>query len=572
MIKSYLDKLHRLLSGGPSFAFEHRVLNIGLFVGFIVYASYSVFVLTTPIFPPVLVYTMLMVTIFVAQIYVLSRISSDFYQEGVIFFSFWGVLSNVAMWVVSGGKTGPSSLNFIIIFVVVTYLMGRKYHFKWFATNIIVMWLLFFFDEQMSAIIIPYETDELRELDFFMTNMFAMILIFVVGFIFRKHYEEQREALASSNELRERESKKYKNLIDSIRDEYFLKSESIDGQVDYVSPSVVQLLGFNQADFKEKYEEIFWSSEENKKMFSHRQSQMKAGHPFNYELEVFCADGKTIRLHIKDTPTFSANGSVTHIDSIVQDISIRHRIMQTLKNTLDQEQQMRKVRENFILTISHQFRTPLTVIRSSVDLMHQLLISGEQLTNNQLQRMNGRINGSVDQLVNFVDQILAFKDLDLWNFPFNPKQYEVKSFMADLLEQLSVQGRHLEFENCLENSLLMTFDYKMIEQSITNMVTNAIKYSSKEAPIRLSLETDNDELLIVIRDKGIGISIEDQKNLFNPFFRGKNAENIKGSGLGLSVCKEFVEKHHGHISVFSEEGVGSVFTIHLPLSPVLIEE
>ncbi len=195
---------------------------------------------------------------------------------------------------------------------------------------------------------------------------------------------------------------------------------------------------------------------------------------------------------------------------------------------------------------------------------------GDRFSEQKKETYFHRIQSAVHRMTQLVSDVLTFSKAEAGEFSFNPVSLDVAMFCRDLLEeqQLIAGDRYrLNFiDPGFPSSLSANLDEKLLRHILNNLLTNAIKYSPNHRTINLLILCENDQILFQVQDQGIGIPSADLKQLFEPFFRASNTGTIPGTGMGLSIVKKCVDLHKGEITVSSEVGVGTIFTVKLPLS------
>jgi signal transduction histidine kinase len=228
-------------------------------------------------------------------------------------------------------------------------------------------------------------------------------------------------------------------------------------------------------------------------------------------------------------------------------------------------QQLSQLKSRFISMVSHEFRTPLAVIKIAAENLQCY----EDMPEDKKQRHFERIQAATESMERLLEDVLTLgqtDNLSPQNFNFAP--LEVVSFCRELLEspQWSVTNLTVEFMTDCDR-LCAYADGRLLWHLLNNLLSNAVKYSPQGGIITLRLETSHHEIRLQVQDQGIGIPLEDQTNLFEPFYRARNVGKIAGTGLGLAIAKRSAEIHGGSISVQSEVNQGTTFTVTLPLKP-----
>jgi PAS domain S-box-containing protein len=235
-----------------------------------------------------------------------------------------------------------------------------------------------------------------------------------------------------------------------------------------------------------------------------------------------------------------------------------------LNQALEQAKQLSELRARFLSMVCHQFRTPLNIVSFSNSLLKEEV---DQQTQKKIQPLLDHIQKATEQLSHMLDDILFFSKAESAKINYEPKPLELVDFCNDLVAQMQMSSRQFPINFVSkQNSVTASIDKKLLEQILKNLLDNAIKYSRSEMTVDLELYCENEQVIFQIKDRGIGISAEDQQRIFEPFYRGSNIDHIPGTGLGLSILKTLVDLHRGEVSVESRVGVGSTFTVMLPLT------
>jgi PAS domain S-box-containing protein len=234
-----------------------------------------------------------------------------------------------------------------------------------------------------------------------------------------------------------------------------------------------------------------------------------------------------------------------------------------LNQALEQAKQLSELRARFLSMVCHQFRTPLNIVSFSNSLLKEEV---DKRTQKKIQPLLDHIQKATEQLGQMLDDILFFSKAESAKINYEPKPLELVEFCNDLVAQMQMSIRQISINFVTkENSLTACIDKKLLDPILKNLLDNAIKYSPAGMTVDLKLYCENEQVIFQIKDKGIGISAQDQQRIFEPFYRGSNIDHIPGTGLGLSILKTLVDLHHGQVSVESQVGVGSTFTVILPL-------
>ena len=235
---------------------------------------------------------------------------------------------------------------------------------------------------------------------------------------------------------------------------------------------------------------------------------------------------------------------------------------------ITRETEMDIMKSHFISNVSHELRTPVTVLRTYIDTLYDM---GQDFDYNEQKDFIGTIHTEIVRLQNMVNDILDFSRLDS-----NAKIEKTENDISQLVDycitevQALLKEHNLKIETEKEDNIpLINCNYDSIARALTNYLSNAIKYAPQDSTIKVKLykEPENNQIVITVRDEGIGIAPEFQKKVFERFYRIENkTHSVKGTGLGLHLVKTTIEKHHhGHVFVNSVPNHGSTFGFTLPI-------
>jgi len=233
-------------------------------------------------------------------------------------------------------------------------------------------------------------------------------------------------------------------------------------------------------------------------------------------------------------------------------------------SALAKERELNELKTRFISMTSHEFRTPLTAILSSADLLE---LYGRKWSDEKNQKHTNQIRRSVKYMTELLEDVLTIGRVESGKIKFTPNDVNLKTLCTEIFEnsKLKATSKHLfTFEFLLDDKTYY-LDENLISQMIANVLNNAIKYSPNGGQIRFRVEEINEDIVFTIEDEGIGIASAEIKNIADPFFRGKNVSTIQGTGLGLAIVKNSVELHSGSFNIESEIDKGSLFTITIPI-------
>ncbi len=280
-------------------------------------------------------------------------------------------------------------------------------------------------------------------------------------------------------------------------------------------------------------------------------------------------DGSRFPLHIESAHLDLADGPA-HVTYLL-DVSERRLLEEEMLNAellrveLEQEKELTGLKERFTSMVSHEFRTPLTVIRIVTELLER---SRNRLSEAQSVKYLHDILDQVKYMVQLLDDILLFSKNRAGKVAFNPILTDVDTLCRSIFEPLQLADANAHqfvfLNHCEVKAALL--DERLLRHVLGNLLSNAAKYSPSGGEVRMAVSSDDKHLIFRISDQGIGIPIQDQTHLFEPFHRASNVSVIQGTGLGLAIVKVNVEAHGGKVTFESIPDRGTTFTVHLPLA------
>lgn len=252
------------------------------------------------------------------------------------------------------------------------------------------------------------------------------------------------------------------------------------------------------------------------------------------------------------------------LQAAVNDISERKRAEAELLRTLAREKELNQLKSSFVSMVSHEFRTPLGVIMSSAEILDTYL---DQLEPEERREQLGSIRKNTKRMAELMEEVLVLGMAEAGKLNFNPAPLDFGSLCRRLVEEVqSATNNKCPIEiSAPAEARDAQADERLLHHVFSNLLSNAVKYSPVGKPVRLDIERDGDHAVCRVRDQGMGIPEADLERLFSAFYRGGNASQVPGTGLGLTIVKRCVELHRGRIKVESTVGRGTTVTVRLPL-------
>lgn len=235
-------------------------------------------------------------------------------------------------------------------------------------------------------------------------------------------------------------------------------------------------------------------------------------------------------------------------------------------NNLSREHELNELKSRFVTMASHEFRSPLSTILSSVSLIEQYIGSPEHEKN--MVKHVYRIKFSVDELIRALNELLLIENMDEKAIESKKEIIDLYSFTKEIIcemQECTKRGQKILYYRSEQGAKKVLLDRNLLKSVLLTLISNSIKYSGENTNILITTKIKTSEITITVKDEGIGIPVEDQRHLFKKFFRGANAMNIQGKGLGLNLIKNYLLMMNGSIEFESRENIGSRFTVKFSL-------
>ncbi|MBK8243768.1 MAG: PAS domain-containing sensor histidine kinase [Saprospiraceae bacterium] len=237
-----------------------------------------------------------------------------------------------------------------------------------------------------------------------------------------------------------------------------------------------------------------------------------------------------------------------------------------LINALEKERDINQLKSRFVSIASHEFRTPLANILSSINLIDKY----EDLETLEKRKKHiGKIKNNIHYLNGILNEFLNLTRIEEGRYEIKLEYFSLSELLQDIIDDFEFIKKNNQILNLNFDKLLkfnMNSDKTCIRHILNNLITNAIKYSSEGAIIDINLDEEKDHYIIDVVDHGIGIPEKEQKFIYDIFYRGSNVLNIQGTGLGLNIVKKYLEAIHGNLSFHSKENIGTSFHVKIPIN------
>ena len=331
------------------------------------------------------------------------------------------------------------------------------------------------------------------------------------------------------------------------------------GKFLYASPNAARTLGVSQTDILGKTcQDLGLSSEIVATLDAQREQVLTTKQPITAELTLSTAEGIKYFEY-----TISLMGNSSNIVVDFKDITKQKQAESEINKALEKQTEINELKTRFISIISHEFRNPLNKIFLSADLLKNY---NDRWTQEQKKQQLDYILSAAKQTKRALDDLLLVSQAETGKLKFQPGLLDLEKFCHQIVEEMQATAdKEHTITFTAQGHTSACLDEKLLRPVLTNLLSNAMKYSPSGSNIEFDLICENGVGIIEIKDSGIGISPADQAKLFTSFYRGSNVGRIEGIGLGLSIVKQCVDLHGGNIAIESEVGVGTKVTVTLPL-------
>ncbi len=287
------------------------------------------------------------------------------------------------------------------------------------------------------------------------------------------------------------------------------------------------------------------------------------------EMRLRTRGGALADLSVAIAALYEAQGVVNGFLIIMDDITERKRMEEALREReilrmeLEKERELNQLKTRFISMVSHEYRNPLATILVTSNALRDYM---NRMTPAQIAERLDRIKGQVQHMTALMEEVLEIGKMEAGAAQFAPAPTDLDLLCREIVDEFRGTGStapRLEYASVGEFAAA-NIDSRLMRQVVTNLLSNALKYSPQDSPVQVHLLRDGHTAVLRVVDQGIGIPEEDQRRLFTPFHRAGNVGNIGGTGLGLAIVKRAVELHGGTITCESKVDAGTTFTVSLP--------
>lgn len=260
-------------------------------------------------------------------------------------------------------------------------------------------------------------------------------------------------------------------------------------------------------------------------------------------------------------PLYGSDGKVNQVLLVEHNNTEQKQAEKDMIHALQKERELNELKSRFVSMASHEFRTPLATILSSVSLISRYANNNDH---EKADRHLERVRNSVQNLTSILNDFLSLEKLEKGLIECDPKEFDLIELAKNIKDEILLMAKKGQSINLVfEGAETVVLDPQMMRNIMLNLLSNAVKYSPEGSRIEFNIHV-NDKVMLVVQDQGIGIPKADQKHLFERFFRAKNASSIQGTGLGLNIVKRYADLMEGSVKFDSKEALGTTFVLEFP--------
>jgi PAS domain S-box-containing protein len=357
---------------------------------------------------------------------------------------------------------------------------------------------------------------------------------------------------------------KFRTFVENAND--IIYSLTTEGIFSYVAPNWTELLGHDVSEVEGKPFSNFIHPENQPACIEFFHKIVITGEKQSgVEYQIKHKDGSWRWHTTSGSASKDTNGNILCFIGVCRDITSAKQVEAEIHIALAKEKELGELKSRFISMTSHEFRTPLSTILFSAELLEAY---SQNWTNEKKNEHLHRIQSAVDRMTQLLDDVLLLGKAEAGKLECKPIPLNLEKFCIDLVEEVRLgAGSKYTITLAKQGQYTTTYiDEKLLRQILGNLLSNALKYSHQGSTIDFEVYCQDGEAIFKIKDQGIGIPLEDQQRLFESFHRADNVGTIPGTGLGLAIVKKAVDIHNGKITVDSQLGVGTTFTVTLPVN------
>jgi len=355
----------------------------------------------------------------------------------------------------------------------------------------------------------------------------------------------------------------YISLIEMMNDGVMIVDNT--ERVIFVNYRFCAITGYSKSELIGKVAAEILVAKTIKSVMQEKVQARSSGISESYDVEIIRKSGDKGWLRISGSPIYDVKGEVVGSIGLHADITLEKVKERSLNQSLSKEKELNKLKSQFITTASHEFRTPLSIIQSNVELMCMQIAKKMPEEKSNFSVYFDRVKNEIENMSELMDQVLMIDKINSGKIESNRMAIDLVATCKQVALKMksASEARSLDI-HVSGNPIMLKTDLQLFEQVILNLTSNAFKFSENSNPI-LHLFFNQKNIGVHIIDDGIGIPEKDQSALFQPFYRASNAVDIPGTGLGLSIVKNIMHNLKGKVEIESKQGIGTKVMLLFPL-------
>lgn len=337
-------------------------------------------------------------------------------------------------------------------------------------------------------------------------------------------------------------------------------SKSLDGIITSWNESAVKMFGYTEKEAKGKHISLIIPTERLKEEIMII-DKIKAGEKVDhFETVRKGKDGSLRNISLTISPIKNKAGQIIGASKIARDIDFKVKAQRQRELYIERLQELNQYKDDFMIMASHELKTPLTVILANLQIIEQITMD------EQTKPLLKKVIDKAFQMSSLIAELMDVSKLEAGKLELSKESYRLNDQIAEIVNNLqTTTDKHIirllmpeKFDSIIHA------DKEKMRHVFVNLIENAIKYSPAGGKIDVGYKDDDFSIQVSVTDEGVGISPEDVEHIFQRFYRGKLASSFSGTGIGLFISAEVVKEHQGEISVKSQPGVGTTFTVKIP--------
>ncbi|HXP49439.1 MAG TPA: PAS domain-containing sensor histidine kinase, partial [Bacteroidia bacterium] len=436
------------------------------------------------------------------------------------------------------------------LLLMTMYIPGKSYTFFFAAIATILIAIGYYYTRYLDSTFDMSKTSNL-----IYNRISAILSVWVTAFVIVKFKQSRADEQRSNQRM---------NALFLYASEGIIITDSL-GKIVLVNPEAEKQFGYLGSELIGNRIELLVPERHGRRHVEHRKGYYSnpGARYMGRGLELFGLrkDGTEFPVEVS-LSSFTTDDGMFVVSFILDTTELLRQ--KELTRALEKEMELNELKSRFVAMASHEFRTPLSTILSSVALVEKY--NDPSHSEDKTRHIN-RIRSTVKNLTNILNDFLSLDKLEGELVRVNPAVFRLDKFCAEVVEEIRVVAKPGQQINYLYAAMVreVNMDQNLLRNILNNLLNNAIKYSPENSLIDFAISDNNNEITISVKDCGIGIPEDDRPFMFDRFFRAKNASNIQGTGLGLNIVKRYIDLMGGSIDFTSEVNKGTIFAVKLPL-------